>query len=149
VLNSVDLTPYIGQTNVRFRFYLKTDSSQAYDGFYFDDFQIKVVTESGGSTDIDDTPALTVARVAAQPNPFNPQTTVAFTVPRAGHVELAVYDLQGRRLRTLVSGNLAAGDHTEIWDGRANDGQTCGSGVYFARMQTTDATATAKLMLVK
>jgi len=149
VFNSVDLTPYVGQTDVRFRFYLKSDNSQVYDGFYFDDFQVKVVTESSGSTDVDDLPAMTVAKVAAHPNPFNPQTTVAFTNPRAGHVELAVYDLQGRHVRTLVSANLAAGDHTQVWDGRGDDGQTCGSGVYFARMVAQDAAVTAKLMLVK
>jgi hypothetical protein len=149
VHNTADLTPYIGQTDVRFRFYLKTDTSQVYDGFYFDDFQIKIVTESGGTVGIGDTPALVSARVAAHPNPFNPQTTVAFTNPRAGHVELAVYDLQGRHVRTLYSGQLAAGDHAELWDGRGDDGQTCGSGVYFARMQAVGASTTAKLTLVK
>jgi hypothetical protein len=149
VFNSVDLTPYIGQTNVRFRFHLKTDGSQTYDGFYFDDFQVKVVTETSGTTGIDDTPAVSIARVAAHPNPFNPQTTVAFSNPRAGHVALAIYDLQGRHVRTLVNATLAAGDHTEVWDGRADDGQNCGSGVYFARLLAADAAVTTKLMLVK
>lgn len=149
VYNSVDLTPYIGQTDVRFRFQLRSDTSQVYDGYYFDDFQIKVVTEGGGATGVGDAPALAVARVSAQPNPFNPQTTVAFTVPRAGHVTVAVYDLQGRHVRTLFNGDLPSGDQAVMWDGCGDDGQTCGSGVYFARMVAPDAAATAKLMLVK
>lgn len=144
----VDLTPYIGQADVRFRFRLVTDGSQVYDGFYLDDFRIRITTEDTGTTPVDPVPAL-AADVRAFPNPFNPQTTLRFVNPRPGPVTLAVYDLQGRLVRRLVSGDLAAGEHEARWDGADAAGSRASSGVYVARLVAAGATAGTKLMLVK
>ncbi len=149
VYNVVDLTPYIGESDVSFRFRLSSDTSINYDGFYFDDFQIKIVTETGGETPVSDTPIAIAADVAAYPNPFNPQTTLKFMNPRAGHVQLAIFDLQGRHMRSLVDGEFAAGTHDVTWDGRGDDGRPAGSGIYLARLKADDSSASAKLMLVK
>ena len=147
VLDQVDLAPYLGETDLRFRFRLASDTSVQKSGFFLDDFQILVVKEQT-ATPVPGAEILTAA-VKAWPNPFNPQTTVKFTNPRAGKVNLAIYDVQGRLVRYLVNENLAAGDHSRIWDGRTNAGNPSPSGVYFARMISGQDAATAKLMLVK
>ena len=145
---TVDLTPFIGEANVRFRFRLATDTSQTYDGFYLDDFLVRVTTEDSGTTPVDTLPDLRVD-VRAFPNPFNPTTTVEFTNPRDGQVTVAVYDLQGRLVRSLVSGTFERGIHEVPWDGYTDHGQRAGSGVYVARMSAAGSTVGTKLMLVK
>jgi len=57
-----------------------------------------------------------------------------FSLPRGGRVELAVYDLLGRKLSTLAKGNFASGQYTRQWNGRLEDGSEAGSGVYFYRL---------------
>ncbi len=67
------------------------------------------------------------------PNPFNPTTTFAFDLPQSGEVHLMVYDVTGRNVRTLVSGNLSAGIHHVRWDGTDDAGRGVASGVYVVR----------------
>jgi hypothetical protein len=82
--------------------------------------------------------------LAAFPNPFNPATKIEFTLPVSGLVSLWVYDLQGRAVRQLVEGQLAAGVH------RINlDGTALSTGVYFAQLQTSTGTIVSKLLLLK
>ena len=86
----------------------------------------------------------------AFPNPFNPRTTVSFHLPRAGRVNLAVCDLRGRRVRTLVTGLLPAGPRTAIWDGRDEEGQAVSSGIYLATLTLDGVTVHAtKLALIR
>ena len=68
------------------------------------------------------------------PNPFNPTTTISFTVVDKGNVTLNVYDANGRLVRTLANGVSDVGTHELTWDGRDNAGTTVGSGVYFYRL---------------
>ncbi len=145
----VDLSAYVGEPDVRFRFRLATDGSVTQDGFWVDDFQVQVTTEDdGGTTDAADVPTLT-ASVRAYPNPFNPQTTLRLVNPRAGHVEVGIYDVQGRLVRTLASEALPAGPVELRWDGATERGRPAGSGVYFARLRAGGEQASAKLMLIK
>jgi len=83
------------------------------------------------------------------PNPFNPQTTVAFSLPTAGRAELAVYNLRGQRVRTLVSGHLAAGEHTAVWNGTDDAGRACAGGVYFCRLVSGGLQSVSKMLLLK
>ena len=83
------------------------------------------------------------------PNPFNPDTRISFALPSSGSIRLIVYNVLGREVRTLVSSNLNAGQHTVIWDGRDNEGMTAASGVYFYRLEAGDYTMTRKMMLLK
>jgi parallel beta-helix repeat protein len=70
------------------------------------------------------------------PNPFNPKTAIEYVVPEgSGKVRLAVYDLAGRLVRTLVDGERAAGRQVAVWDGRDDRGRELGSGVYFYRLE--------------
>jgi len=91
-----------------------------------------------------------VTRLAgAWPNPFNPQTTVAFDLARADHARVVVYDLQGRAVRTLVDEDLPAGRHAAVWQGEDDRGRGVASGVYFARLEATSGGGLVKLVLVK
>jgi hypothetical protein len=78
------------------------------------------------------------------PNPFNPITTIRFTLPEAGFAELAVFDAAGREVETLLSRSMEAGDHEVPWraDGLA-------SGVYWARIRADGRTDTHKMLLLK
>ncbi len=98
---------------------------------------------------IPDTPARIVHLAQNTPNPFNPGTEIKFTVPQEGHVDLAVYNLAGRRIRTLVSGTLPAGDRTTTWDGRNEAGLMSPSGMYFYRYVTNGNTIARKMTLVR
>jgi hypothetical protein len=81
-----------------------------------------------------ETPALFASLQPAYPNPFNPKTTLAFTLASGAEVQLAIFDSQGRRVRTLHEGFLGAGEHRRIWDGRDDEGRAGVSGVYLARL---------------
>ncbi len=83
------------------------------------------------------------------PNPFNPMTSIRFDLPRDGRVNLRVYDVAGRLVRTLVDANLGAAAHTVNWDGTDDAGRRQSSGVYYYRLVTDDAVATRKMTLVK
>lgn len=68
------------------------------------------------------------------PNPFNPQTNVAFSLERREHVRLTVHDLRGRCLRTLLDESRPAGSHSLVWDGRDGSGRSVASGSYLMRI---------------
>ena len=85
----------------------------------------------------------------AAPNPFNPQTTVRFNLVRGGFTRLDVYDLDGRRVRTLCSGYLAAGKHAATWDGQDDGGRPLASGVYLLRLDGNDFVETQRVALIK
>ena len=80
----------------------------------------------------------------AYPNPFNCETTISFNLPSAVSVELAVFDITGREVASLVNGHLSLGYHEVVWEAEG-----MGSGVYFMRLETGDFTQTQKLLLIK
>lgn len=79
---------------------------------------------------------------ATMPEPFSHLTTVRFGLARPGPVTLAIYSIEGRLIRSLVSGGRAAGAYEVAWDGRDGDGQPVTSGRYFIRLTTPEATMT-------
>ncbi len=83
------------------------------------------------------------------PNPFNPSTLIRFDLPQKSTVKLQVYDILGRPVRTLVSGELEAGAHSVQWDGRNDRGERVGTGIYFYRLEAGTYVKTMKMMLVK
>jgi aminopeptidase N len=86
---------------------------------------------------------------ANYPNPFNPQTVIPMALPVTGRVDLAVYDAAGRRVRTLISGVVAAGEQKVTWDGRNDAGRALASGTYFARLRTAGVNEVRPLVLVR
>ncbi|MBN2411456.1 T9SS type A sorting domain-containing protein [candidate division KSB1 bacterium] len=83
------------------------------------------------------------------PNPFNASTTVHFNLKDEGHVSIVVYDLLGRKVKTLVEENRSTGAHRVIWDGRDESGMTASSGIYFVRIQTRETARTFKISYLK
>ncbi len=83
------------------------------------------------------------------PNPFNPSTHIAFTIPSSGTVQLTVYDATGRTVRNMVSSTLSAGAHEMVWDGRDESGAAASSGTYIARVKMGSFTASHRMTLMK
>ena len=100
-------------------------------------------------TGVDDEPRRYVLSVSAYPNPFNPATTIRYTVPARGFVSVDVFDLLGARVVALVDGEKAAGAYVVIWNGRDSDGRAVSSGVYFVRIHHQTGTRSYKLVLLK
>ena len=105
------------------------------------------------SPEFDTTAAPDVAPLAYalegnSPNPFNPKTSIAFSLPETQRVELAVHDLKGRRVRTLVDGTLSAGRHAVEWTGNDDADRQVAAGVYFSVLRSAQGTLTRKLTLL-
>jgi hypothetical protein len=83
------------------------------------------------------------------PNPFNPSTNIAFALPKAGKVEVSVYNVLGQEVKTLISEELTAGNHTIVWDGRNGSGSAVSSGIYFYRIVAGDFSQTKKMLMLK
>lgn len=84
------------------------------------------------NVDVTDAPPLAPLALSAAPNPFNPQTSLRFTLPEAGRVRLDLFDARGRKVADLIAGDLAAGSHDVIWRGTDLLGRPVASGVYHA-----------------
>jgi hypothetical protein len=83
------------------------------------------------------------------PNPFNPTTSVTVDLPNSGAVDLSVYDVLGRKIATIMSGEQTAGSHTVEWDGKVERGGAAPSGTYFIRMSASDFSAVKKILFMK
>jgi len=83
------------------------------------------------------------------PNPCNPRTTVTFVLEQAGHVDLALYDVAGRLVRTLLGGHHEAGEHRVVWDGRDDQGRAVSSGTYLCRVRAGGSMESRGLVLAR
>lgn len=93
--------------------------------------------------------AMQVATLENHPNPFGASTTVTFALAHAAEVSVEVYDLTGRRVKSLASGRREAGGHEVRWDGTNERGARVASGIYFARLSTARGAVTRTLNLVR
>jgi len=101
-----------------------------------------------GGTAADEAPAL-ARGLQAWPNPFNPKTQIRFELAQSGPVELAIFDLRGRRVATLLDETMDAGPHETAFMGVDEQGHSLPSGVYFAKVTGPELDATTKLVLLK
>ncbi len=83
------------------------------------------------------------------PNPFNSSTAIGFSLAEDVALDLGVYDVTGRRIRTLLAGWRSAGVHSVVWDGRDAVGKRVASGVYLYRLLAGDETEARRLLLLK
>jgi lysophospholipase L1-like esterase len=83
------------------------------------------------------------------PNPFNPQTTIRFALPVTGQVSMAIFDVLGKRVRTLANSRMNAGYHQLTWDGLNDQGATVASGSYYLIVQTSGHRESRRLILVR
>ncbi|NBB74119.1 MAG: T9SS type A sorting domain-containing protein [Bacteroidetes bacterium] len=116
-----------------------------------------LVTDNGCGTEtvidppleFDVSPALQFILEGGYPNPTRGPSTVSFVLDEAGPVMLAVYDVMGRKVATLVDQPMSAGPHEVRWNGRAASGAALASGVYLLRLQASNKTATRRMTVVK
>jgi len=92
-------------------------------------------TPTGPGTGTDDGEVFANRLGHARPNPFNPVTTIDFSLASAGHTTIRIFDAAGRVVRTLVDSPVEAGPHTAVWDSTTDTGRRAASGVYFVRME--------------
>ncbi|NNE09597.1 MAG: choice-of-anchor B family protein [Gemmatimonadetes bacterium] len=117
-----------------------------------DDFSITEGIDTYVGVDIADGESGAPARPILEgnfPNPFNPTTSIRFTLPSAALVELDVYDTAGRLVKRLDRDAREAGNHTVAWDGRNDRGDGVASGVYFYTLRTDSFSETRKMLLVR
>jgi len=118
-------------------------------GFHLDDIRL----EPGSPTAVVETTAQSIPAAPGlhlcYPNPFNGQATIPFHLSSAQDVDLAVYDMLGQRVATLVDGRLGPGDHTARWDGLDAGGDRCASGVYVCRLVTSHGAVSRRLVLLR
>lgn len=83
------------------------------------------------------------------PNPFNPETTIRYQLPKSGNVTIRIYELLGQEVRTLVSGRKAAGIHQIVWDGKDNNAKEVSSGIYIYCLEAGGRLKSKKMLFLK
>ncbi len=134
------------QDVILLRFRLYADGSVNSWGWVVDNLSIQV----GSPTPVgDEFPAARLSLSQNQPNPFNPNTTISFSLPKAGPVRLKIFDFRGRLITSLVDENMEPGGHEVIWNGRDSRGSSVASGTYFYRLEATGLVRQKKMLLLK
>ena len=90
----------------------------------------------------------TVSLDSLEPNPFGSETALSFTLSVPARVELLIYDLKGRRVRSLLAADLPVGTHAAHWDGKSDAGERVASGVYFIRLSGPRDSATRRVVRI-
>ncbi len=85
-----------------------------------------------------------VINASNYPNPFNPRTTIRFSLAKQQNVNVAIYNLKGQKVKTLLNENLSTGTHEVVWTGEDKSGRLVGSGVYFYRIAPQSGNAVVK-----
>ena len=110
--------------------YIYTEWHSGADDTSFDNVRL-----GGTAVGVDDQLNAALLLHPCYPNPFNPLTTIRFELPASGPVRVAVFDVAGHLVRTLVDTDLPEGKHETIWDGRDTQGRSVSSGHYIARLE--------------
>jgi hypothetical protein len=120
------------------------------EGIYFDNVGVYSIYTITGVEAVDAVPASARASIQrVYPNPFNPSTTIEFSVPKSGATSVRIFDLQGRAVATLVRETISAGVYRVRWNGKTDDGRDLSSGVYFAGVENAGSRGSARLMMIK
>jgi hypothetical protein len=82
--------------------------------------------------------------LSVSPNPFNEKTVISFQLPDASWVDLAIYDISGREVQSLVTGHWSLGKHSVVWEAKG-----MASGIYFVRLKAGDFSQVQKMVLMK
>ena len=88
-------------------------------------------------------------RISNYPNPFNPRTTINFSLTQDTYLNIVIHDIMGEKIKQILSGNYMAGQNTIQWDGTNNKGETVSAGVYFFSIEAEDYLETKKMILLK
>jgi len=139
----LDLSDYSGTAKIRFVF--GSANLITGEGWYIDDIHYSNTTDSNDNTII---PIMNKLN-SNFPNPFNPTTTISFSLKEAGNVKIEIFNLRGQKVKTLINGLLPAKNHQIVWNGKDDRGKSVSSGIYFYKMKTANYTASRKMILMK
>ena len=130
--------------------FLLNDKENQFEPYaiYIHDFNPEGLSE-GSVTEVADAAPAGFALTGNYPNPFNPTTTISFSLPSFGEANLSIYSVTGQKVRELVSGPMSAGAHSVAWDGRDSSGIPVSSGVYLSRLTQGSHTTAGRMLLAK
>lgn len=149
VEKTFDLTSYVTLTDaVQLRFVAADEGSGSLVEAGVDDFLLTAFVPPVTAVPEDEI-AGRIGILSCAPNPFNPKATIVYRVPDRTPVSLVVFDVRGRRVRTLVSGTVDAGEHQAVFDGLDDRGHVLASGLYFAQLKTPTMMQYRKMTLLK
>ncbi len=120
-----------------------------YDDIYLESTVVTLNTYDYYDVDPNTAPPVETGEMSVYPNPFNPSTTIAFSLPESGDVTLDIYNIRGEKVKSLLSEHRDSGNHLLPWDGSNDKGSAVASGIYFARLITGNREDTCKLLLLK
>lgn len=134
--------------------YLSSNGSTWYDmgANYANDVGIRVRTSPTLALSVDDENTATPNSYHLSynyPNPFNPTTTISYSLPHRSHVNISIYNIAGERVTTLIDETKPAGEHIVTWDGTDYRGMPVATGVYFYTLKTDDYSSAKKMLLLK
>lgn len=137
---TMNLNAYAGQS-----IYLAFRHHDVYDMFYLklDDVMINVALNNEPPV------AHKTALGKNFPNPFNPTTKIEYSVKEQTNVCIEVFNVKGQKVRTLINSVVNTGNHSVVWNGKDDNNNDAGSGVYFYRMSTANYSSTGKMILMK
>lgn len=148
----LDLSAFAGAAGSAVRLRLRTvsDAAMNYDGFSFDSLRVLLFdpAQQPVPTAVDPGAAPRFELAAPWPNPARSVAHLCFALPRAASLGLEIHDLQGRRVRTLAGGRLAAGRYALAWDLRDDAGRPVAPGVYLARLSGADGERTRRIVVL-
>ena len=107
-----------------------------------------VAAQSAAASDLAGSDSI-FAMTPARPNPFNPETTIGYSLTQPSHVRLTIYNTLGQEVQLLVEGRQVAGVHSAVWDGRDAGGLPAAAGVYLYRLSVNGRAAAGRMVLAK
>lgn len=142
-----NLSAYADST-IRIGFIFTSDNSGTDHGWYIDDIRISGIKNPTSVKTL--TPqSFDFTLHQNYPNPFNPSTSIIYDLPRAGEVEITIFNLLGEQIRRLVNQRQAAGQYRIQWDGRNENGKSMPSGVYLYRLRAGEFVQTRRMILMQ
>ena len=135
---------------IRFRFKFYSDPTVSGGGFFIDDVTFDTGNSLSPVQDFEVTPAPRQVGLNAHPNPFNPQTTIAWEISRPGPLAIKVFDTRGRLVKTLVDEYSSEVRGSTTWDGRNGRGEALASGTYLVQLKDgSGQSSTRRVTMVK
>ena len=147
----VPLSTYAGM-NIKLRFRLRDVSSHVDEtdpGWTLDNILVVRGLSSVVANNDETVTPIVSALYPNFPNPFNPSTTISYSIASPMPVKIEIFNMRGQRVSTLVNGAQPAGDHSVVWNGMDISGNRVSSAVYFYRMTSGKYSATKKMVLSK
>ena len=107
------------------------------------------VAKFSGTSSADNNIIPNDSEISNYPNPFNPETTINYSLKEDSNVSLNIYNIKGQKVKQLISEQLSAGQHSVMWNGRDINGKQVGSGIYFYKFKTRNYEKTKRMVLLK